>query len=158
MNYNVYISSADRISGGNNNGVYQVNWSDFLDLKYDRYRVNFVLTTDEAYYLDSAGNNLASSSFNINTNSRSYSFSTTTKNQSNCLGFVTRTTNGFSNITGFPQNNLPVIIERPTSNNINVSFINLHSNGLLVATDASGNLLTDMGPWTAILTFIPVEV
>ena len=153
MNYNIYISSADRISGGNNNGTFVVKWADFLDLKYDRYKVNFVLTTDEVYYLDSAGNNLASSSFNINTSSRSYSFSTTTKNQSNCLGFVTRTTNGFSNITGTPQHNLPVIIERPSSNNINVSFINLHSNSLLVATDASGNLLSDMGGHSFLLKF-----
>ena len=158
MNYNIYISSNDKISGGNNNGTYVVNWQDFLPAKHERYKINFVLTSDEAYYIDSSGNNLASSSFNVNTNSRSYSFSTTTKNQSNTLGFLTRSSNGFSNLVGSPQNNLPVIIERPTSNNINVSFINLHSNALLVATDASGNLLSDIGGWTAILTFIPVEV
>jgi hypothetical protein len=157
MNYNLYVSSNDKLSGLNNNGTYQVNWQDFLDVKVEKYKVNFVLTTNEGFYVDSGPNAFGSSCININTNSRIYSFNTSSKNQSNCLGFLTRSTNGFTTITGSPQNNLPVVIERPTSNQINISFINLQSGLPLVSTDATGNLQSDMTGWTGIFTFIPIS-
>ena len=153
MNYNLHVNSTDRISGTNNNGVYLVQWEQFLDLKYDKYKINFSLTTDKGYYIDSSNNSYGSCTMVMNTNSRFYSYSTTSKNQSNTIGFLT-TTNGFGYIYDRQEYNVPIIIQTPTSNNINISFLN--GSSLLVQTDSSGNPLTDMTSWSAIISFSPV--
>ena len=49
---------------------------------------------------------------------------------------------------------VPIIIQTPTSNNINISYLN--GSSLLVQTDSSGNPLTDMTSWSAIISFSPV--
>ena len=155
MNFNLYISSTDKISGTNNNGVYQVNFNDFLDHKYDKYKINFTLNTVSSNYINSANNSYSSCSVNLNTNTRFYSFSTTTKSHASTIGFLTKSADS-TFLYNKPMDNLDTIIQRPSSNSLTLSFLNLENNALLVATDASGNPLGDMSNFNALFTFIPI--
>ena len=51
--YCLYINSTDKISGTNNNATYQVNWNDFLPLKYGSYKMIWSLNSVGGYYKDS---------------------------------------------------------------------------------------------------------
>jgi hypothetical protein len=51
-NYTLYISSNDKISGSNNNGVYDVNYSDFLPQDFDKYKVGFAFQSGGGQYKD----------------------------------------------------------------------------------------------------------
>ena len=54
------------------------------------------------------------------------------------------------------MDNVDTIIQRPSSNSLTLSFLNLENNTFLVATDASGNPLGDMSNFNALFTFIPI--
>ena len=40
-NYNLYLASNDKISGTNNNAVFNVNWESFLPRDFDTYQIMF---------------------------------------------------------------------------------------------------------------------
>ena len=160
MNYNVVLSSVDKLSGGSNNKAsFQINWPDFLDTKIQKYRVNFAFQSDEDYHVDSAGSYYNLASVVLNTGSRFYTFDTSTKSQSNTIGLISRVGTGtFTSFYSVPSFNLPVIIERPTSNIVTISFYNCHlSNTLLTSTNFTGVATSDMPRWNLILGFQPVE-
>jgi hypothetical protein len=52
--YTLYLNSADKISGNNNNSTYQVNWNDILPIKYLQYKMIWNLNTVGGYYKDTA--------------------------------------------------------------------------------------------------------
>ena len=58
--YNLYISSNDKVSGTNNNGVYQVNWNDFLPRDYSTYTMSFSFQSGGGSYKDTAASFTAS--------------------------------------------------------------------------------------------------
>ena len=52
--YALYLSSADKISGTNNNATYQINFDDFLPRKYNNYKMIWNLSTTGGLYKDSS--------------------------------------------------------------------------------------------------------
>lgn len=51
--YTLYINSTDKLSGTkNNNASYQVNWDDFLPVKYRLYKMIWSLNSVGGYYKD----------------------------------------------------------------------------------------------------------
>ena len=50
--YTLVINSNDKISGTNNNAIFEVNWSDFLPVEYERYKMAFTFQTTGGYYAD----------------------------------------------------------------------------------------------------------
>jgi len=53
--YTLFLNSADKISGTNNNAVFQVNWDDFLPRNYSNYKSIFTFQTTGGYYIDYVG-------------------------------------------------------------------------------------------------------
>ena len=52
--YEVYLSSADKVSGTNNNATYEINFHDLLPLKYKAYKMIWNLSTSGGLYKDSS--------------------------------------------------------------------------------------------------------
>ena len=50
--YTLFISSADKISGTNNQATFNINWDDFLPKEYDTYKMTFSFQTGGGYYAD----------------------------------------------------------------------------------------------------------
>ena len=53
-NYTVFISSADKVSGNNNNGNYNINWDDILPRNYYSFKVAFTFQSAGGKYSDGA--------------------------------------------------------------------------------------------------------
>ena len=52
--YTLYISSSDKVSGNNRDGVYQVNWNDFLPREYSTYTTTFSFQSTGGTFKDTA--------------------------------------------------------------------------------------------------------
>jgi hypothetical protein len=50
--YSLFMSSSDKVSGTNNNAVFQVNWDDFLPRNYTTYKVAFSFQSAGGNYKD----------------------------------------------------------------------------------------------------------
>lgn len=50
--YTLFLSSADKISGTNNQATFNINWDDFLPREYDTYKMTFSFNTVGGYYKD----------------------------------------------------------------------------------------------------------
>jgi hypothetical protein len=50
--YTLVINSNDKISGTNNNATFDINWSDFLPVEFERYKMVFTFQTTGGYYAD----------------------------------------------------------------------------------------------------------
>ena len=50
--YTLVMNSNDRISGTNNNAIFDINWSDFLPVEFERYKMVFTFQTTGGYYAD----------------------------------------------------------------------------------------------------------
>ena len=50
--YTLVINSNDKISGTNNNAIFDINWSDFLPVEFERYKMVFKFQTTGGYYAD----------------------------------------------------------------------------------------------------------
>lgn len=163
MNYTVYLNSDNRMAGTDrNNATFLIRWADFIDVSVKKYKVNFWLTTDEGYYMDSIANGFNLARVEVNLFCRSYTFDAGTKGSSNTLGYITRknSMNSIANATflsATPFDNFQKVIERPTSDNITVSFFSVYNETPLLDTDASGNVGIDMTKWTMVLNFVPIE-
>jgi hypothetical protein len=64
--YTLVINSADKISGTNNNATFQVNWMDFLPLKYSLYKIAFSYQTVGGSYSDGTFSSSGLYSNNVN--------------------------------------------------------------------------------------------
>lgn len=171
--YTLYINSADKVSGSNNNGSYNVNWASFLPTDFQFYKVLFSFQTAGGNYKDATYSSTAyvfsSAKVVLNFQGRSFSFDTSTQSNSNSLGFIQRDLQVSGTITT-PSNtlscwhgqNTPKTISRPSQNLINVQIINNYNSTstntvYLTDTNSSGtSLSSDMTNWSMILEFIPI--
>ena len=92
MNYNIYISSNDKMSGKNNNATFQINWNDFLPRNYKYYNVTFSFQTAPGFYKDDTTNSkfYANCEINCDFYTKTFSFDTSTKASSITLGYAQR--------------------------------------------------------------------
>ena len=163
-NYTLFMSSQDKISGSNNNAVFNVNWESFLPRDFDSYQLNFCFNVTAGYYKDTNNTTVYSHcKIVLDLLGRSYSYDTSTSGPSITLGFADRepstatsNTNGFNAWFGY---NIPKTIARPTQSLINVKIYNTSYNTstLLVDTTSNGSVTADMTPWTLVLSFIPIQ-
>ena len=142
--YTFYLNSNDKQTGStNNNAIFYINWDQLL--KHDdsndiRYKVTFNITVANGYYKDVTGTAVTYTLFTqlyssikilCNFQANSLSYDSSTKSQSNFLGYADRNIqaaasgtnaltigNGFSCFFGY---NAPKIINKPTSNFININ-------------------------------------
>jgi len=171
--YTLYINSADKVSGSNNNGSYNVNWASFLPTDFQFYKVLFSFQTAGGNYKDASYNSTAyvfsSAKVVLNFQGRSFSFDTSSQSNSISLGFVQRdlqvsgTTSTASNtLSCWHGQNTPKTISRPSQNLINVQIINNYNSTstntvYLTDTNSAGtSLSSDMTNWSMILEFIPI--
>jgi hypothetical protein len=66
--YTLFISSNDRISGNHNNGVYQVNWDDFLPKQFTDYKMTMAFQSSGGNYKDSSFANSQGNTGSVGTN------------------------------------------------------------------------------------------
>jgi hypothetical protein len=146
--YNVYISSNDKVSGTNNNGVYQINWDNFLPRSEQDYKVVFSFQSStgsykDVVYLTQNLNALTYSAAKVvmNTKGRAYSFDTSNRSNSNTLGYIQRDsqssgTSG-NTLTAFYMQNAPKTVSRPTEDIITISIYNSWGDGKTLMTDTN---------------------
>lgn len=160
MFYTVYINSNDKISGSNNDATFQINWADFLDLKVDKYKVNFWFATNEDYFSDTATTKYGLATIYLNTDGKSYSFNTVNKSYSNLLGYAEIVPNVYTGDQGYlnstPSKNITKIIQRPTNNMVNISIKNFSSGLPFVNSNNIGTPNTTMPMWSMVLYFEPI--
>ena len=172
--YTLYINSADKVSGNNNNGTYNVNWASFLPSDFQLYKVLFSFQTVGGNYKDGLYNSteyiFSTAKVVFNLQGRSFTFDTSTQSNSISLGFIQRDlqvsgtgTNTSSNtLSCWHGQNAPKTISRPSQNLVNVQIINNYNSSststvYLTDTNSSGsNLSSDMSAWSMILEFIPI--
>ena len=172
--YTLYINSADKISGDNNNGSYSVNFASFLPEEYNFFKIKFTFQTIGGSYKDNFYNNVqyvfSTAKLIINFQGRNLSFDTSTQSQSNTLGFIHRDLQisavnealggsfTVSNILCCSHvENAPKTISRPNQNVINVQIRNCYNNLLFTDTDGDGlTLSADMSAWNMTIEFIPI--
>lgn len=159
--YNLYLSSADKISGTHNNAMYEVHFNDFLPEKYDQYKVVFSMQTSGGYYKDNGTTVYSTAKVNVDFGGKSFSYDTATKSESLTLGYIARdiqSTTSTSNVLScFYNYNAAKTISRPTTNIINIKIINLQSNTAFVTTDAGGTAQGDMTPYSMLIEFQPID-
>ena len=51
-NYTLFMTSQDKVSGTNNNAMFNVNWESFLPRDYDTYQLSFSFNATAGYYKD----------------------------------------------------------------------------------------------------------
>jgi len=163
--YTVYLSSNDKVSGTNNNGMYNINWESFLPRKHQDYKVVFSFQSTAGNYKDvttttatgasgtavaflNVGTGLTYSAAKIlmNTQGRSYSFDTSNKSNSNALGYIQRdvqsATSSGNTLTAFYMQNTPKTISRPNQDMINIQILNTYDKGTLLLTDTCASSAT----------------
>lgn len=163
--YTLFLSSDDKVSGSNNNAVFNVNWESFLPRNYDQFKVCYSFLTAGGNYKDGISNsNFNNCKIVCNFQGRSLSYGTSNNGPSSILGFgqrdmqnSTSTSNSFATFFyQFPAKT----ISRPTQNALNIQVYNAGlqnglANQLLVDTSTTA-LLTDMTSWQMVMEFIPV--
>jgi hypothetical protein len=177
--YTLFISSDDKVSGTNNDAIFDINWDDFLPRKYQSYKVVFSFQTSGGAYKDFIdGSNLFNTARVVmDTYGKTFSYDTKTKSSSTTLGYIHRDpqvytvaadpgtgTNTSSNtLSCFYLQNVPKTISRPNQNQINIIIYNASTTdvttGLLVDTSIISNVETagaDMTSWQMIMEFIPI--
>ena len=168
MTYTFIIKSTDKISGSNNNGIYNFNATILpIDIKY--WRMNYTFYSNVSFYKDtiSAGNVITYSATNgyIVTDLFSPLSNQSNNNQSKILGTWIKQMNA-TNITAHPyltylysameNTSTPLTIIRPTNNQIRISVYNLFDNNFVVDTDSTGTKLTDMSDWILNINLEPI--
>jgi hypothetical protein len=149
--YNLYISSSDKLSGTNNNCSFFVQWDTFLPKKYTTFKVGFTCSSPGPY-VDGAGVYYGSCELQLNTHSKNFSYETSSRGQSNVLGYLNRDgAAGF--LEAWNGTNPSKMMTFPTSNVISFNFINNWNNQPMVTSNNPG----DMGPWVMVLQFTAIE-
>jgi hypothetical protein len=123
--YTLHLSSNDRISGSDNNAVFNINWASFLPSQYDKFKVRYSFLITAGLYVDTAESNFCSCQIVVNFQGQSLSYSTTNDSATLILGYAQReypsTYNCFaSHLLDYP----PKTISKPTQNILNVQIYN----------------------------------
>jgi AAA15 family ATPase/GTPase len=160
--YTLFISSADKVSGTNNNATFFVDWVQFLPQNYNEYKMIFSFQTVGGYYKDTPASAIYSSAkVAVNFGSRQFSYDTSTKTTSNTIGYISRdvqTTATNSNVLSSFYYQYPAkTMTRPRDNFMTVNITNMYSGVPLVTTDAAGAAQSDMTAWQMCLEFIPIH-
>jgi hypothetical protein len=168
--YTLHLSSADKISGTNNNAIFNIKWASFLPRDIDQYKINYSFITTGGFYMDNSTsfNYFVSCKVVIDFSGRSLSYDTGNSGQSLTLGYAKRNnplsgnspSNYFS--SDFYQNPGKTIA-KPTQDNINIKIYNsglqtnLYNQLLQNSTNNMGAFLAaDMSPWNMIIEFTPI--
>lgn len=160
-NYTLFLSSADKISGNNNNATFNVNFDAFIPRNYDTYQLSFSFNATAGYYKDTANTTVYShAKIILDTIGRSFTYDTSRNGPSITLGYANRepstatsNTNGFN---CFYNYNPPITINRPNQNQITVKIYNVQTNTLLVDTTNAGVAQADMTPWILSISLTPI--
>jgi hypothetical protein len=160
--YTLYLSSADKISGTNNNATFAVNWNELLPQAFNEYKMIFCVSTAGGYYKD--GTTLTYSIARVKADfggARQFCYDTSTSGPGTIIGTVQRdqqTSTSSSNVLScFYYQNPAKTIARPTQNTLTLSFTNMSNNSPLVTTDSAGTAQSDMTSYVAQFEFIPVR-
>jgi hypothetical protein len=169
--YNFLLNSRDKISGDNNNAVFNIMFS-ILPREYRYYKVGFSFYTDPAIFVDTYDTGglidvyYSSECGRILTNLLLQNSMRTDNSPSNQLGFITRspstqnttTTNHICYICADKGTNQDIVVLRPDVDQIQVFVLAGTGDGQpLVTTNTSGVLNSDCPPYILQLTFTPVR-
>jgi hypothetical protein len=161
--YTLFINSINKISGPNNNAVYNIVWDSFLPRKFNEYKIVFNFQSLGGFYFDKA-NGISNTSARILCDFQSKSFTYDTNNGSSGstnLGIISRdlqtSTTSSNTFSSFYYQNCSRCIGRPMSNILSIQIFNNYTNALLLNTLSDGTPLTDMTPYTLMIEFIPLE-
>lgn len=151
VTYSVCINSINKISGLNNNCIFNIPWLQVLPtIGYDKFKVKYNFQSTSGY----CNNTTSSAKISCDFGSRSYNYDTTTSGPSTNLGVIIREKNIFYALS---EQNISKTISKPINNQLNIQIINNYNNKPLYDTDVNGNDLTDMTSWVLYLEFIPIN-
>lgn len=165
--FNVFINSADRISGTHNNATYDINWESMFPHNphiandEQNYSVSMTLTTSAGYYGNYGTTYHTGARVMAYFAAKNWSYDTSTYSRSHVLGHIIR--DGSTAFLSSASADNPVrVMKRPTINQLTISIYNMNLNGnatnpLLLQTNA-GNTAedVDMTPYYMILSFTEV--
>jgi AAA15 family ATPase/GTPase len=160
--YTLFINSADKISGTNNNASFFVDWCQVLPDAYNEYKMIFTFQTSGGYYKDLSGSAIYSTAkVSADFGSRQFAYDTAKRGPTNTIGYISRdqqTTTTSSNILSCFYYQYPAkTMVKPTNTVFTVSVTNMYSGLALVNTDGGGNPQSDMTPWQACFEFFPIS-
>jgi hypothetical protein len=169
--YTLYLSSADKISGNNNDAIFNINWASFLPRDIDQYKINYSFISAGGWYLDNAtpAHNFSSCKVVIDFSGRCLSYDTAVSGQSLTMGYAKRNNPLLGNTatnyySSFFYEHPGKTITKPTQNSINIKIYNNNvQNGILNqlllnnTTNIATTLTSDMNPWNMIIEFIPIK-
>ena len=168
--YSFLLNSRDKISGTNNNAVYNLMFS-ILPRDYKYYKVGFSFYTDPAVFVDTinADNinvDYSSESGRILTNLLLQNSMRTDNSPSNQLGFITRSTSTQNNVAtnhvcyicADKGTNQEIVVLRPDVDQIQIFILAGTGDGVpFVSTNTSGVKQADLPPYLLHLQFTPVK-
>jgi hypothetical protein len=160
--YTLYINSADKISGTNNNANFYVEWESFLPVNYNEYKMVWCLQTTGGYYKDTGSTTIYSTAkVSADFTTRQFSYDTAKGGPTNTIAYITRdqkTSTTSSNIlTSFYYQFPAKTMQRPSNNTFNVSITNMYTGVPFVNTDSGGTAQSDMTNWQMCMEFFPIE-
>jgi hypothetical protein len=161
-NYTLYINSADKISGTNNNAIFYVEWENFLPNTFNEYKMAWCMQTTGGYYKDTGSATIYSTAkVSADFGTKQYSYDTSKRSSSNTIGYLTRdqqTSTTSSNILTCFYYQFPAkTIQRPSNNTFNISITNMYTGIPFVNTDNTGVATSDMTNWQLCMEFSPIE-
>lgn len=168
--YSFLLNSRDKISGTNNNAVYNLMFS-ILPREYKYYKVGFSFYTDPAIFVDTinADNinvDYSSESGRILTNLLLQNSMRTDNSPSNQLGFITRSTSTQNNVAtnhvcyicADKGTNQEIVVLRPDVDQIQIFILAGTGDGVpFVSTSTNGTKQADLPPYLLHLQFTPVK-
>lgn len=159
--YILYLSSADKQSGTNNNANFNINFNSFLpNHKYKRYKLKYAFNCQPGYYKTTSTTGYANlrieCDFGVG-----LSYSSSNDAPSPIIGFadivIISLTNNSNFYVGDSLRYYGKVINKPNQSNINIKIYNNYDDSLLVDTNSSGVLQGDMTAWNMVLEFIPIS-
>src|SRR6476646_4764306 len=131
--YNVFISSADRISGTHNNATYEINWESFLphnphiSNNEQNYSVSMCLSTAAGYYGNYGTTYHTGARVMAYFSTGNLSYDTSSTSRSHVLGHIHRDGTGTFMASSL-ANNPSRVMKRPVINQLTVSIYNMNLN------------------------------
>ena len=168
--YTLFLSSADKVSGTNNNAIFDIKWESFLPKEFTQFKVAYSFVSTGGYYFDiptgATPSNYNNCRIVADFNARSCSYDSGVKGPSLTLGYAQRDIQ----ITGSSSNSFSSFfyqypgktIFTPTQNSLNIKIYNPGPqlsvvNQLLVNTNATGVSTGDMTSWNMVMEFVPIS-
>ena len=131
ISYTLYLSSNDKVSGTNNNAIFNVNWASlFPHNQHDAYKVIFTFQTVGGNFKDYAALPMYYNSAMVvaNFHTKSYSQDTSTNSPSYKLGIIQRdiqsTTSSSNTLSCYYGYNPGKTISRPQGDQLTIQLYN----------------------------------